>query len=191
MKTNVFALSQTAVYLTANLTLSSSLSLGEAKHELVVQVYAPLLLNRELLSFYDVDALRQALLGSVDVGLREDECALSVVNIDGCVSCLKFLDACLDVFKAGYVLNLKLSSVACLLVPSETAAGWQECLIAFSANQNALEDVSLLLSGDTIAAFCLDCFPRTAEGNGVACAVALAYALQLSADAWKVGEKMR
>ena len=121
------------------------------------------LLDCELMSLHYVDALRKALFGCVDVGLREDERALSIVNVNGFACLLKFLDACRDVFEAGHVLDFECVSCACLLVPSETTTGGQEGFVAFCANQDTLQDVCILLSGDSIAACHLNCLPRAAE----------------------------
>ena len=59
------------------------------------------LLNRELVSFDDVDALGQAVLGCADGGVRCYKCALCVIDINGGTCGLELVDACLDVFEAG------------------------------------------------------------------------------------------
>ena len=117
------------------------------------------LLDCEFLSFHDVDALWQALACFADGCLREDECALCVVDIDGGVFLLEFVDAGFYVFETGDVLDFECGCAVGLLVPCEAASCGQECFAAIGADEYALEDVGVLLCGYAVASFGLECFP--------------------------------
>ena len=134
----------------------------------------------------NVDALRQGFLCCIDVGLRENQGALCVVNVNSCIFGLEFLDACADVLKIGDVLDFKSCGSTGLHVPCEAATCGQESLVALGANQDALQDVGVLLCGDAVTTFNLERLPRTAKGDSVASAISLANALEIGADVQRI-----
>ena len=115
-----------------------------------------------------------------------DATALHVVHVDrGVVVGIDSTDGC--GLGRRDVHDFKLVGSGALLFPGEAAACGEHGHLGSGAHEYALEDFDVLLGGDAIVAFLLECAPVAAESNLVALSVVDAQGLDVAVDVGGLG----